>query len=416
MAKSIIIVGGSLTGLMHGIQHKRLGNNVTIIEQDSGERTSQDAGIGFGDAVNSFLAKYATTDLQVAIHNHSRRIAYYGRPDVYRNTKPLSLTSWGFMYRLLRANFDGHPSTACPNPPDALPQDGSATFLSGKRVVAFECSATGVLVRFTDVNTGEEGSLSADRLIGADGIRSTIRRLVRAPTVERYAGYVSWRGTVSERVVSKETREYFSDWLCMNITKRSYLIGYVVPTDDGNFTPGERLINFVWYYNIADSSAEMNEVFTDINGKYHQTTVPRGLLRPEVWERVRASVQVAAPFMEVLAKVKSPFVTKINDAFSGAASFYDGKVIVVGDAFASFRPHAAAATEQAAFHCHSLEKVYSGEKSPAAWEREAHAYARRMTLLNRVIGNFGRGAIFSLFKSLFSYVLCLVWQKIRGSK
>ncbi|KAI0002850.1 FAD binding domain protein [Xylariaceae sp. FL0662B] len=412
MAKSILIVGGSLTGLMHGIQHKRRGNNVTIIEQDDGERSSQDAGICFGDAVNNFFSKYDATGLQLAIKNHARRVAYYRRAEVYRNSKGLSLTSWGLMYRLLRANFDSFASMACPIPPAALPGDGSATFLSGKRVVGFESAPAQVTVRFVDVATNNEQSLSGDMLIGADGINSTVRRLVRAPTVERYAGYVSWRGTVNERLVSKETREYFSDWLCLNITKKSYLVGYIVPTDDGNFKPGERLINFVWYYNIADSSAEMNDVFTDIHGKYHQKTVPRGLLRPEVWDRVRSTVQVADPFAEVLAKVQSPFVTKINDAISEASSFYDGQVIVVGDAFASFRPHAAAATEQAAFHSHSLEQVYRGEKTPAAWEREARLYARHMALQNRLIGDFGRGAIFSFLNSMFSFVFFLLWQKI----
>ncbi|KAI1372152.1 tannase and feruloyl esterase-domain-containing protein [Hypoxylon crocopeplum] len=289
-------------------------------------------------------------------------IAYYNRPDVYRIDKPLSLTSWGLMYKLLRANFDGLASAACPNPPAALPGDGSATFLSGKKVVGLETSPTKVVVRFVDVATNQEEPMSADMLIGADGIRSPIRKLVRAPTVERYAGYVAWRGTVSESLVSKETFEYFSDWFCMNITKKSYLIGYNVPTDDGNFTLGERLINFIWYTNLADSSAEMNDVLTDVKGAYHRNTVPRGLLRPEVWERVRATAQVTAPFAEVLAKVKSTFMTKINDAFSAASSFYDGRVVVVCDAFASFRPHAAAA-EQAAFHSHSLELVYRGEKA-----------------------------------------------------
>ncbi|KAI1261713.1 FAD binding domain protein [Xylariaceae sp. FL1019] len=397
---------------MHGLQHKRRGNNVTIIEQDIGERRGQEAGIGFGDAVNEFYRKYDATGLHVAILNSSRRIAYYKRPEVYRTRKSLSLTSWGLMYRLLRANFDGTASAACPEPPPSLVTDGSATYLAGKRVSAFESLPEKVTVHYTDIATNEQCSLSADLLIGADGIHSTIRKLVRAPTIERYAGYVSWRGTVSEKDLSEETREYFADWLCMNITKSGYLIGYVVPTDDGDFTPGNRLVNFVWYYNLANHSPELKDAFTDIHGKSHRNTVPRGLVRPEVWDRVRKQAEVAGPFAEVLAKVRSPFVTKINDAISESSSFYDGQVVLVGDAFASFRPHAAAATEQAAFHSHSLEEVYRGEKTQADWDNEARVYSRHMVLLNRIIGDFGRGAILSLIRSLVLYILFLVWRKL----
>ncbi|KAI0165369.1 FAD binding domain protein [Hypoxylon sp. FL1284] len=415
MAKSVLVVGGSLTGLMHGLQHKRLGNNVTIIEQDSGERVSQDAGIGFGDNVASFLAKYDATGLQASIPNHARRIAYYQRPDVYRIMKPLALTSWGYLYRLLRANFDGHASAACRDPPAALPGDGSATFLAGKKVVGLDVSSSEVTVRFVDVATNKEESLSADLLIGADGLRSTVRKLVGAPTRERYAGYVAWRGSVKESLVSKETFEYFSDWLCLNITKRSYLVGYAIPTDGGNFTPGERLITFLWYRNLADDSAEMRETFTDTNGAYHQTTVPRGLLRPEVWARVLAAAktEATAPFAEVIGAARAPFVTKIGDAFSGAASFHGGRVVVVGDAFASFRPHAAAAAEQGALHARLLEDVYRGDATLDDWEREARVYARQMALLNRVIGDFCRGAVFPFLSAFFSYVGFLLWQKVR---
>ncbi|KAI0516706.1 FAD binding domain protein [Xylaria bambusicola] len=312
--------------------------NVTIIEQKIGDRQGQEAGIGFGDVVNELDKKYDATGLQEAIQNNARRIIYYQQPD-------------GLMYRLLRANFDGLPS--------------------------------------------------ADLLIGADRIHSTIRQLVGAPT-GRYAGYVSLRGTINEQELSRQTCEYFSD--------------YVVPTDDRNFTPGERLINFVWYYNIADSSAEMNDVFSDINRKHHRKTVPVGLVRLGIWEKVRGPIQIAEPFAEVLAKVKSPFVTNINDSIRGCAYFYDDKVVLVGDAFASFRPHVAAATEQCAYHSNSLERVYVGQKTHETSEDDVRRYARQMILLNRIIGYLGRSAFFSLFKSLTSYIIFVLWQKLGRRK
>lgn len=192
-------------------------------------------------------------------------------------------------------------------------------------------------------------------------------------------------------------------------------VRYIVPTDDGNFTPGQRLINLVWYCNMRDRSPELDETFTDINEKKHQKTVPRGLVRAEVWDRARrrARGKVAEPFAEVLEKVQRPFVTRIHDAFSSASSFHDGHVVLVGDAFSSFRPHAATATEQAAFHSNTLEKVYTGEMTQEAWDREVLVYARRMILLNRLIGNFGRGALTPFLQAVFLYFIFVLQQKLR---
>lgn len=73
--------------------------------------------------------------------------------------------------------------------------------------------------------------------------------------------------------------------------------------------PGKRLLNWVRYYNVADGSPEMDEIFTDINGYHHRNTVPRGLVQPSVWGRTRASVlpQMAAAFAELLEKNTSAF-------------------------------------------------------------------------------------------------------------
>ncbi len=94
--------------------------------------------------------------------------------------------------------------------------------------------------------------------------------------------------------------------------------------------------------------------------------MPVGLVRPEIWSKHLAAhlPSVAEPFAEVISKCKDPFVTKVNDALSEKASFYDGHVVLVGDALCTVRPHLAAATEQAAGHCLSLGKVW------IVWGRE----------------------------------------------
>lgn len=58
----------------------------------------------------------------------------------------------------------------------------------GARLEAVEQDAAGVGARFED---GREAR--ADVLVGADGVDSTVRRLVLADGAPRYAGYVAWR-------------------------------------------------------------------------------------------------------------------------------------------------------------------------------------------------------------------------------
>ncbi|EWC45351.1 hypothetical protein DRE_00750 [Drechslerella stenobrocha 248] len=414
MPRSVIVVGGSLAGLMHALQLKRQGNNVTILEQDpSSERSSNEAGIAFRAYCEEFLTKYDDTGVTVCVPISRTRIGWRTRPQLLSFALSMRLTSWGHLYRVLRANFDGYASKAVPVPPPSRPGDGRGQYLVGKRAVGLSYNEQSgiVTVRYVDFSTGKEEQMTADLVIGADGIHSTVRNLIGVHTVKEYAGYVAWRGTVPEKLLSQETLEYFTSCVNANTMKRSYAITYVIPTDDGNFEPGERLINFVWYYNIAEGSPEMDRVLTDINGVHHRNTVPRGLVQPEEWARVRETMlpHMAAPFAELVSKNDSPFVTKIHDArITSPPTCHNGRVILVGDALTTLRPHSGSASEQAAFHCLRLPRVWDLETDLKDWVTQVDFYTHRLYLLSRAIGELGQGSAFSFFKSLFSYVACLL--------
>lgn len=51
-----------------------------------------------------------------------------------------------------------------------------------------------------------------------------------------------------------------------------------------------------------------------------------------------------------------PFIQAITGVLSSHIVFYDGRVILMGDAVAGFRPHTAASTSPAAFHAVQLDK------------------------------------------------------------
>ncbi|KAE8327003.1 hypothetical protein BDV39DRAFT_205415 [Aspergillus sergii] len=54
---------------------------------------------------------------------------------------------------------------------------------------------------------------------------------------------------------------------------------------------------------------------------------------------------------------------------TSAASYLDGRLVRVGDAFATFRSHLGLASEQAARHCLQMDRAWSGEISQAARDR-----------------------------------------------
>lgn len=115
--------------------------------------------------------------------------------------------------------------------------------------------------------------------------------------------------------------------------------------------------NWLWYITLPEGSAEYTEVMTDVNGKIHSGTVPRGLIRSAPWENLRSIGSSKCPpgIVAMLEKTKSPFVTKVYDVTSTKASFHEGKVFLVGDAPFTLRPNVGMSTTHAAYDCEMLE-------------------------------------------------------------
>ncbi|KAI0405742.1 FAD binding domain protein [Xylaria palmicola] len=410
--RDVVIVGGSLAGLMHGIMFKRMGSNVTILEQDaSPERRPHSAGIGFGVNLENFLSEYDLTRSQASIPMLCAHLSWRKHVGVWRAPVRRQLTSWGLLYRILRANLDGVPPTT------TRAGDGVVTYRSAARVYDLEPSGDdeSMIVRFQNVLTEKCDSVEAELVIGADGIHSAVRKLLRPMIRPQYAGYVVWRAMVPENEVSIEVAKFFSDGAATQLLKNSYIVCYVIPTDDGCFEPGKRVINWLWYYNVDEESPEMTEIFTDIKGRHHKNTVPAGLICTAVWERHRDQMlpHMAAPFADLIRTTKSPFVTKVNDVLCTESSFFDDRVILVGDASTTVRPHLAASTDHAAWQCLSLAKVLSGQSTQRRRSRDVAAESERLWLTSRLVGYFGQSSWLSLLQTTFSYILFSIRTRFR---
>ena len=91
---------------------------------------------------------------------------------------PQTLTAWERLYRILR---------------DAFPAEH---YHRGVGLKGFEQTGRSVVAHFSDGR-----SVEADLLIGADGIRSTVRQQLLPDLNPLYAGYVAWRALLPEQAI-----------------------------------------------------------------------------------------------------------------------------------------------------------------------------------------------------------------------
>jgi 2-polyprenyl-6-methoxyphenol hydroxylase-like FAD-dependent oxidoreductase len=292
-----------------------------------------------------------------------------------------NMTSWDLVYYMLRANVD-YVDTAYCKVPSRQSGEAEVRHLHGHKLTGLEGDGGKVSVAYT-TKDGEEGSIQADLVIGADGPSSTIRSLLQPDVQRTYAGYVALRGTVREDEVSPKTLEAFKNRFTFFHARGIQILAYLIPGEDGTLEPGQRLINFVYYTNfpsksLDEPSEELAELMTDIYGVRHRITMPPGKTDPKAWEkqRVIASERLPPQFAEIVRATKKPFIQAVTDVVSPTNEFCGGKVILLGDALAGFRPHTVASTSQAAFDAMILSDMLRGDIDRKEWKKQTMGYAR----------------------------------------
>ncbi|KAI1099777.1 FAD/NAD(P)-binding domain-containing protein [Jackrogersella minutella] len=382
--KNVIIIGGSLSGLMHGLVLHHLGSTVRILEQSPTDSpASHMAGVCLGEDVQKLLKRFdRASEVPLGIQCvQLQSLDQQGEIHPFLRVNRI-MSSWDALYFRLRANFDVKASEYVPHPPALRPREDEDTeaartrarYEVGKQVVGIEKLETGqLMVRFKDHSDGgKDGLALADLVLGADGPNSIVRKTFLEPgqADRKYSGYVAWRGVVPEEQVSEETRNVFRENITYSILKGEggHVIIYNIPGKAGATEPGKRVLNFCWYTNVPPSS--LDTIMTDVDGKRHHTKVTPGKVRPEVWRRQKAYAETlfAPPYLEILEKITSPFLHSITDYCSPRASFAGGKVLLVGDASTLLRPHIAFSTNQAAYHALLTEILVTGQTTPEEWE------------------------------------------------
>lgn len=171
----------------------------------------------------------------------------------------------------------------------------------------------------------------------------------------------------------------------------SHILVYPIPALDGSLSEGNRLVNTVWYVNVAEG-APLDALMTGRDGIRRPVSRPPGAATEQaaVGMRQAAADLLASPIAEVIACRAEPFVQVIYDIEVPGLAF--GRTCLVGDAAFAVRPHAAADTAKAAADGWALAQELAATDGdvPAAlvaWERRQLALGRSPPARCRDIGD-----------------------------
>lgn len=338
--KKAIIVGGSMGGLLAGNMLIRQGWTVEILERTKDGLEARGAGIVPQRSLLAALKRAGvmiSPDIGIRV---TKRVAY-DRAGIAFATHQYDQysTSWSLLYNLLR---------------EAFPAEHFHAGSNVSEIVQDEDGATAIL----DDGRKFEGDL----LIGADGMRSTIRHTLFPEIQPRYSGYLAWRGMLEERHAAPEFVESCFASLNFSFPKGEELIGYPVAGADGAVEVGRRRFNIMWYRPVAPA-AELRNMFTGADGVHYELGIPPRLVRPELIIAMKEEARrVFSPmFADVIDRMPSMFVQAIYDLESDVMG--QGRVAIIGDAAFVARPHCGAGVSKAADDAASLATALSTNDS-----------------------------------------------------
>jgi 2-polyprenyl-6-methoxyphenol hydroxylase-like FAD-dependent oxidoreductase len=353
-----VVVGGSMSGLLAGLLLRRSGWDVDIFERVESELAGRGAGIVAQPDLIETLRRIGIDPADLGVEITTRKILDASGRLVCELECPQVLTAWERVYRVLR---------------DAFPQQH---YHRGCGVRGFEQTAYSVIA-----DVGDRGIVECDLLVGADGLRSTIRQQCLPELAPLYAGYVAWRALIPEAAfVDAIHRELFG-YMTFCLPPGEQCLGYPVAGADDDLRPGHRRYNVVWY-RPADERSELQHLLTDEAGTVHALSIPPPLIRHQAIAAMRAAAErlLAPQFRAVVRMIDEPILQPIYDLETPRMAF--GRVAIIGDAAFVARPHVAAGVAKAADDAAALAAALEAHSVVAALRRFE---AERLPIGRRII-------------------------------
>jgi 2-polyprenyl-6-methoxyphenol hydroxylase-like FAD-dependent oxidoreductase len=340
-----LIIGGSMSGLLAAIMLTRRGWQVDVFERVESELAGRGAGIVAQRELIDRMQALGLDTRDLGVEITTRKILDQTGKLTCTIECPQVLTAWERVYRVLR---------------NAFPAE---RYHRGKGLIQFEQDDEGVVALFSDGSTAR-GAV----LIGADGLRSTVRQQCLPDLAPFYAGYVAWRALLPESAIPPAIhRELFMN-MSFCLPPGEQCLGYPVAGPDDDLRPGHRRFNVVWY-RPADEASELPWLLTDESGVTHAISIPPPLIRRAAIAQMRAAAErlVAWQLRDIVRLIDEPILQPIYDLETSRMAF--GRVAIVGDAAFVARPHVAAGVSKAADDAAALAEALDGPDVESALRR-----------------------------------------------
>jgi 2-polyprenyl-6-methoxyphenol hydroxylase-like FAD-dependent oxidoreductase len=343
-----LVIGGSMSGLLAALLLRRHGWDVDVFERVENELAGRGAGIVAQPELIETLRGLGIDPADLGVAITTRKILDASGRFAGEILCPQVLTAWERVYRALR---------------DAFPPE---RYHRGRGLRAFEQSESAVVAHFSD-----GGAAEGDLLVGADGLRSTVRQQCLPELSPLYAGYVAWRALIAEAAFPPAIHRELFEYMTFCLPPGEQCLGYPIAGPDNDLRAGHRRYNVVWY-RPADETTELQHLLTDERGTTHTISIPPPLIRHDGIAAMRAAAERLLPpqFRAIVRLIEEPILQPIYDLETPRMAF--GRVAIIGDAAFVARPHVAAGVAKAADDAAALAQALdSAEVAPALKRFEA---------------------------------------------
>ena len=352
----MLVIGGSVAGLMAGCLLHKAGWDVTVFERAVGDLTGRGAGFGVSEELVQVMER-AGARFETSAGVVQRSMAWMERDGriAFEHQRFMVASAWARVYQPLR---------------DALPY---GIYRQGMTLERIEQTAGGVTAHFAD-GSREDAAL----LVAADGSLSTVRKQFLPEVQPQFAHYVAWRGLVPEQDLPRSTVEAVAGHIVFCFPKGEMLLCMRVPGPN---------LYFIWYRTIERQS--LSGLFTDASGRNHGVSIPPPLIRPELIAEMKAHALQVLPeaISAVVQKTAQPLLQAISDMET--PRMVVGRVALAGDAAFVVRPHVAGGAGKAALDAACLAdalKSHAVDEALRVYETTQHDFGHRIVQHSRYLG------------------------------
>ena len=349
MKPSATIIGGSMAGLFAATALSKKGWDISVHEKVPVPLSGRGAGIATYDELAELVFKATnnnnvlgtTAKSRVSLNINGEIINSYDYPQVY--------TSWQYLFSILRE------------------QISNDDYFMGDDCIKIEQNEDKAIAFFENGKKKE-----TDLIIVANGIKSELRTFVDDKAYPQYAGYVGWRGVVNEEEISKNSLETLSNYFIVVLPYNQQIASYPIAGEGKNpFKIGERRINWIWYKPVPQML--LKEILLGKSGQQFEDGIPPNEIRQEIVDDLFKEAEEKLPpqLVELVKITKQPLIQPIFDLES--MKMKNGRVVTIGDAAFTARPHVGMGVTKAAMDAFTLSEYLEGSSNLDELDKWEHS-------------------------------------------